>query len=82
MNVNLPIKIQLTDLFGYVDKKLVINLGGVHSAETKELQLDTLGLTKGQTYSLDLFGAERHVTGSHYRIHTSIDCFVDVPPPK
>lgn len=70
------------DLFGYIDKKLVINLGGVHSAEIKELQLDTLGLTKGQTYSLDLFGAERHVTGSHYRIDTSIDCFVDLPPPK
>ncbi len=74
------------DLFGYINKKLVINLGGIHSAETKAVQLDTvateLGLKKGQTYPLDLFGAERHVTQSHYRIDTTIDCFVDVPPPK
>ncbi|MEP7126211.1 MAG: fibro-slime domain-containing protein [Byssovorax sp.] len=74
------------DLFGYINKKLVINLGGVHSAETKVLALDSLavdlGLVKGKTYPLDLFGAERHVTGSHYRIDTTIDCFIDVPPPK
>lgn len=74
------------DLFGYVNKKLVINLGGVHSAETKVLDLDALagqlGLTKGKSYPLDLFGAERHVTGSHYRIDTTIDCFVNVPPPQ
>ena len=74
------------DLFGYINKKLVINLGGVHSAETKAIDLDAfaaeLGLTKGKTYPLDLFGAERHVIGSHYRIDTTIDCFVDIPPPK
>ena len=74
------------DLFLYINKKLVINLGGVHSAETKVIDLDavamTLGLTKGQTYPLDLFGAERHVTESHYRIDTTIDCFVDLTPPK
>ena len=74
------------DRFGYVNKKLVINLGGVHSAETKTLDLDALagelGLKIGESYPLDLFGAERHVTESHYRIDTTIDCFVDVPPPK
>lgn len=71
------------DLFGYINKKLVINLGGIHSAEVKTLDLDQLaselGLKIGETYSLDLFGAERHVTESHYRIDTTIDCFVDVP---
>ncbi|MFS8067714.1 MAG: fibro-slime domain-containing protein, partial [Byssovorax sp.] len=74
------------DLFGYVNKKLVINLGGIHSAQTKTLDLDKLadelGLKIGGTYSLDLFGAERHVTESHYRIDTTISCFVDVPPAK
>ena len=72
------------DLFGYINKKLVINLGGIHSAEIKTVNLDQLagelGLKIGGTYSLDLFGAERHVTESHYRIDTTIDCFVDVPP--
>lgn len=67
------------DLWAYVDRKLVINLGGIHSAETASVNLDTLGLTVGQSYALDLFGAERHVTQSHYRIDTTIDCFV--PPP-
>jgi fibro-slime domain-containing protein len=74
------------DLFGYVNKKLVINLGGIHSALTKTIDLDKLadelGLKIGGTYSLDLFGAERHVTESHYRIDTTINCFVDVPPAK
>lgn len=74
------------DLFGYVNKKLVINLGGIHSAEVKTIELDKLadelGLKIGGTYSLDLFGAERHVTESHYRIDTTINCFVDVPPAK
>lgn len=72
------------DLFGYINMKLVINLGGIHSAESQTVDLDaiagTLGLEKGQTYRLDLFGAERHVTQSHYRIDTTIDCFT-IPPP-
>lgn len=72
------------DLFGYINKKLVIKLGGIHSAETKTINLDqmagALGLVIGQSYPLDLFGAERHVTESHYRIDTTIDCFVDIPP--
>lgn len=74
------------DLFAYVNKKLVINLGGIHQAETATVKLDEvaqkLGLVKGQKYPLDLFGAERHVTESHYRIDTTIDCFINPPPPK
>jgi fibro-slime domain-containing protein len=31
-----------------------------------------LGITKGQTYDLDLFNAERHTNESHFRIDTSI----------
>jgi hypothetical protein len=34
--------------------------------------LDSLGLTEGQTYNLDVFFAERHTTGSDFRIDTSI----------
>lgn len=68
------------DLFGYINKKLVINLGGIHQAENKTIKLDELGLTKGESYPLDLFGAERHVTQSHYRVDTSIKCFVTQPP--
>jgi fibro-slime domain-containing protein len=67
------------DLFAYIDKKLVINLGGIHSAETKSVQLDTLGLTKGSTYRLDIFGAERHTVESHFRVDTTIGCLMSPP---
>jgi fibro-slime domain-containing protein len=74
------------DLFGYINRKLVINLGGIHQAEEATVNLDQmasqLGLVVGNSYTLDLFGAERHVTQSHYRIETTIDCFVLPPPPK
>jgi fibro-slime domain-containing protein len=36
------------------------------------VMLDTLGLTKGSTYPLDLFHAERHPTGSHFRVDTNL----------
>ncbi len=34
--------------------------------------MDTLGLTEGQTYPLDLFYAERHTTEANFRVETSI----------
>jgi fibro-slime domain-containing protein len=34
-----------------------------------------LGLTVGSTYNIDFFNAERHVTGSNFRLQTSIACF-------
>jgi fibro-slime domain-containing protein len=74
------------DLFGYINHKLVINLGGIHQAEVATVELDKvasqIGLVVGNRYPLDLFGAERHVTQSHYRIDTTINCFVPLPPPK
>lgn len=74
------------DLFGYINHKLVINLGGIHQAEVATVELDKvasqIGLVVGSRYPLDLFGAERHVTQSHYRIDTTINCFVPIPPPK
>jgi fibro-slime domain-containing protein len=57
---------------GATDTKLVIDLGGVHPREKQEVNLDTLGLTEGETYSLDLFYAERHTTEANFRVETSI----------
>jgi fibro-slime domain-containing protein len=56
----------------FINGKLVIDLGGVHGAESATVLLDSLGLTRGSTYPLDLFFAERHVTGSHFRVDTSL----------
>lgn len=61
------------DVFTFIDGKLVVDLGGVHGAETATVNVDTLGLTKGVNYPLDFFFAERHVTESHFRIDTSLE---------
>jgi fibro-slime domain-containing protein len=70
------------DVFVFINKKLVVDLGGVHGAETKAITLDTLvtdtaaatpvSLTKGTTYPLDIFYNERHTVASHFRMDTSI----------
>ncbi len=60
------------DLFVFINGQRVIDLGGVHVAETASVDLDTLGLTSGNTYNFDLFFAERHTSESHFRMDTSI----------
>ena len=60
------------DVWAFIDGNLVVDLGGVHSAATGSVMLDTLGLTKGTVYPLDLFNAERHPTGSHFRVDTNL----------
>jgi fibro-slime domain-containing protein len=60
------------DVFVYIDKKLVINLGGIHEEATADLKIDTLGLTKGKEYPLDFFYAERHQDRSNLFLTTSL----------
>ena len=61
------------DVFVFIDSKLVIDLGGIHGPETAQVDVGSLGLTIGQTYPLDFFSAERHVTGSNIRFQTTLD---------
>ena len=65
------------DVFVFINKKLVINIGGIHAALTKEVKLPevaaAIGLVVGQEYPLDFFQAERHVVESNLRIDTTID---------
>jgi fibro-slime domain-containing protein len=58
-------------------------LAGIHVANQGKVVLDELaaqnGLTVGQVYALDLFNAERHPSGSNFKITTSmtfVDCGV------
>ena len=72
------------DLFVFVNGKLGIDLGGVHGAESGQIDLDAksgeLGINKGGTYALDFFFAERHTSESNFRIDTTIASFVDCGP--
>lgn len=66
------------DLFVFINKKLAMDLGGVHGPEEAEAVLDdlagALGIAPGGTYQLDFFFAERHTTESNFRIETTIEC--------
>ena len=74
------------DVWVYIDDKLVIDLGGLHTALTGTVNLDAqaaaLGLVNGQTYHLDFFFAERMSYGSHCQITTSLALFQDPILPK
>lgn len=56
------------DLWLFINDTLVVDLGGVHSAVSGSVDLDTLGLTVGQDYAFDLFFAERHLTASNFKM--------------
>lgn len=65
------------DLWVFVNNKLAIDLGGLHPAQSATLDVDAkaaeLGIVKGKEYSLDLFQAERHSTGSNFKVQSSLN---------
>lgn len=69
------------DVFVFIDDKLVIDIGGVHSAVSQSIDLDRCTwLVDGQTYSLKFFFAERHRTQSNFRIDTTMQLRSVDPP--
>lgn len=65
------------DLWTFINGKLAIDLGGLHSSQTESVALDEIagdyGLEVGKTYPLAVFHAERHTTASRFRIDTTIE---------
>jgi fibro-slime domain-containing protein len=66
------------DVFIFVNKKLALDLGGVHKEQSATIDFDmqaaALGITVGKVYAFDAFHAERHTTESNFRMETSIEC--------
>jgi len=64
------------DVFVFINRRLVINLGGVHRRQQQDVDLDEvseeLGLEVGGRYPLHLFFAERHTFDSSFRIETTL----------
>lgn len=60
------------DVWIFVNRRLALDLGGMHTRLERTLALDqvagTLGLTVGQLYEISLFHAERHSTGSNFKL--------------
>jgi fibro-slime domain-containing protein len=69
------------DVWVFFDRKLGIDLGGVHGAQSASVDLDVLfgpGKAAGN-YAFDFFFAERHTTQSNLKIETSLQ--FSPPPP-
>ncbi len=74
------------DLWVFINRKLALDLGGLHPEVTGTIDMDAmagaLGLAKGTAYDIELFHAERHTTESHFRVDTNfvfIDCGFIIP---
>ncbi len=64
------------DVWVFINERLAIDLGGVHSRleETVDLDraADELGLVVGERYDIHLFFAERHTDQSTFTVETSV----------
>ena len=67
------------DVWIFIDNTLVVDLGGVHGAESAEISLPqlvssgVLNLKVGESFNFDMFYMERHTAQSNLSMKTNID---------
>lgn len=65
------------DLWVFIHGRLALDLGGLHPPASAKVDLDAvadeLGLVLGNSYTLELFHAERHSGNSNFRVDTTIE---------
>jgi fibro-slime domain-containing protein len=60
------------DVWIYIDRKLAVDLGGLHTPLSKTINVDDFGLVKGCRYPIHLFQADRCSSGSNFNFDTSL----------
>lgn len=67
------------DMWIFVNRKLALDLGSMHSSERGVINFDAqaadLGIAVGHAYPMDIFHAERHTSASNFGVETNIACF-------
>jgi len=65
------------DVWVYIDGRLVVDIGGVHDRRNRAVDLDTLGLDEGKTYTFNIFYTERYKVQGNFKMRTSMDLKAD-----